>query len=225
MSHTLKSNSLSTISFPIYVRGLQPQSGTHPKKRIKSNSPTPDDVDKSTIIDEKSGVLKAVPGATTNLLTASTALATHRAVIGNTSEALPILLSVLRARRTAPISFSPPPHPPATAKEWAESRPDARPFRFSWLGLANAKICGGFVGHCTSRPTIRSSPHHDWFLPSDYETPTCHLAWLFWTVQEALLQPLGVCRRTCNRLPRLCNVQRGGFIRRSRIDKEDASFC
>jgi hypothetical protein len=71
----------------------------------------PDDVDKSTIIDEKSCVLKAVPGATTNLLTASTALATHRAVIGNTSEALPILLSVLRARRTAPISFSPPPHP------------------------------------------------------------------------------------------------------------------
>jgi hypothetical protein len=71
----------------------------------------PEDVDKSDIIDEKSGVLKAAPGATTNLLIASTALATHRAMVGNTSEALPILLSVLRARRTAPVSFSPPPRP------------------------------------------------------------------------------------------------------------------
>jgi len=71
----------------------------------------PDDVDKSSIIDEQSVVLKAAPGATTNLLVASTALATHRAMVGNTSEALPILLSVLRARRTAPVSFSRPPQP------------------------------------------------------------------------------------------------------------------
>jgi hypothetical protein len=71
----------------------------------------PEDIDKSSIVDEKTSVLKAAPGATTNLLIASTALATHRAMVGNTSDALPMLLSVLRARRTAPISLRPPPRP------------------------------------------------------------------------------------------------------------------
>lgn len=60
------------------------------------------------VLDEKTSVLKsnAVNEATPNLLLATTSLAIHHARTGNVSAALPILLSVLRARRTAPTSPS-----------------------------------------------------------------------------------------------------------------------
>ncbi|GAB7337159.1 hypothetical protein MBLNU457_g2551t1 [Dothideomycetes sp. NU457] len=56
-------------------------------------------------IDRASGILKdtANTQATANLLRASTALATHYSHAGNVTKALPIYLSVLRARRSAPI--------------------------------------------------------------------------------------------------------------------------
>ncbi|WPH01493.1 Hypothetical protein R9X50_00433900 [Acrodontium crateriforme] len=64
------------------------------------------DVDTSNVIDAKTSVLQAdnSAAATSNLLRATTNLATHQARTGNVSSALPILLSVLRVRRNAPIS-------------------------------------------------------------------------------------------------------------------------
>jgi len=56
-------------------------------------------------VDSSSGILKATANtqATANLIRASTSLATHYAHAGNVTKALPIYLSVLRARRSAPI--------------------------------------------------------------------------------------------------------------------------
>jgi len=80
--------------------------------------PEPDNV-----IDVKSAVLKgsspastarARLGPTANLLSATTALAIHRARTGDVASALPILLSVLRARREAPVL---PPTPSSTAAQ------------------------------------------------------------------------------------------------------------
>lgn len=65
--------------------------------------------DAEAVIDTKSAVLKeprsATPQAapTANIISATTALAVHRARTGDVASALPILLSVLRARREAPI--------------------------------------------------------------------------------------------------------------------------
>lgn len=70
-------------------------------------SVNPDD-----IIDSKTGIVKdgnLSREVTPNLLRASTDLAVHFASNGNVAAALPILLSVLRARRTAPISPFPQP--------------------------------------------------------------------------------------------------------------------
>ena len=54
-------------------------------------------------IVEKSGAIKADAGIiSANVLKATTALAVHRAVCGDTSSALPIFLSILRARRALP---------------------------------------------------------------------------------------------------------------------------
>ncbi|EME38636.1 hypothetical protein DOTSEDRAFT_96319, partial [Dothistroma septosporum NZE10] len=69
-------------------------------------------VDAEDIMDSRSAVLKDGPAAreiTPNLLRATTDLAIHHARTGNVSSALPILLSVLRARRTAPVSPFPQP--------------------------------------------------------------------------------------------------------------------
>jgi hypothetical protein len=84
----------------------------------------PEEIDASSVIDEDSGALKVGADATANILTASTALATHHAMVGNVSEALPILLSVLRARRNAPISTRRPP---------SQSLADYPSPRFSWI--------------------------------------------------------------------------------------------
>ncbi|EMC98177.1 hypothetical protein BAUCODRAFT_41512, partial [Baudoinia panamericana UAMH 10762] len=58
------------------------------------------------LLDPQTTVFKAdsANAATQNLLHATTALAIHRARTGNVSSALPMLLSVLRAYRSAPIS-------------------------------------------------------------------------------------------------------------------------
>ncbi|USW50558.1 hypothetical protein Slin15195_G038770 [Septoria linicola] len=63
------------------------------------------------VLDEKTFVLKesATADITPNILKATTALASHHARTGSIDQALPILLSVLRARRTAPVSPFPPP--------------------------------------------------------------------------------------------------------------------
>jgi len=65
----------------------------------------------NAVIDGKSAVLKVGDTAasavsarpTSNLLSATTALAVHRARAGDVASALPILLSVLRARKEAPF--------------------------------------------------------------------------------------------------------------------------
>ena len=61
--------------------------------------------DPSTTIDPTTGVISAsAPSVTPNVVLAATTLAVHHAVTGNVSSALPIFLSVLRARRTAPLA-------------------------------------------------------------------------------------------------------------------------
>lgn len=71
----------------------------------------------STIVDAKSGIINAdTPVLTENVLGAATALAVHRAQQGDSSTALPIFLSILRARRNAPIGFPAPVTPRARAK-------------------------------------------------------------------------------------------------------------
>lgn len=72
----------------------------------------PPDTKLDHILDTRSFVLKeASQDITPNLLRATTALAIHHARTGNLDSALPIFLSVLRARRTAPVSPFPPPTP------------------------------------------------------------------------------------------------------------------
>ncbi|KAF2104751.1 hypothetical protein NA57DRAFT_51556 [Rhizodiscina lignyota] len=57
----------------------------------------------STIINPLTGILRSgSDSVSTNILTATTALATHYALESRASDALPIYLSVLRARRNAP---------------------------------------------------------------------------------------------------------------------------
>ncbi|PVH94550.1 hypothetical protein DM02DRAFT_618530 [Periconia macrospinosa] len=67
-----------------------------------SGLPTPD---KSSVIDSKTGVLSSTASKehiTPNLIFAATELATFHASQGNTTAALPILVSLLRARLEAP---------------------------------------------------------------------------------------------------------------------------
>ena len=68
-------------------------------------------------IDRESGVIKEAGNtqATPNMLRASTALAGHRARVGEVADALPIYLSVLRARRSAPMDPSSLSHPASTS--------------------------------------------------------------------------------------------------------------
>lgn len=63
-------------------------------------------VNADDVVDSKTSVLKAdaAKDASPILLRATTSLAIHHARAGNVSAALPILLSVLRARRSAPVS-------------------------------------------------------------------------------------------------------------------------
>jgi hypothetical protein len=55
------------------------------------------------VLNEKTGVIKPDATVTDNILDATTALAMHRAQSGNPNSALPIFLSILRARREAPV--------------------------------------------------------------------------------------------------------------------------
>ncbi|KAK5109559.1 hypothetical protein LTR62_006910 [Meristemomyces frigidus] len=70
----------------------------------------PNNTKMNSFIDPKTNVLKAETSTatTSNLLHATTALAVHHARTNNLASALPILLSVLRARRSAPESIVPP---------------------------------------------------------------------------------------------------------------------
>lgn len=68
--------------------------------------------DPNSVVDSETAILKqgeAAKDVTSNLLRATTELAVHHARSGNVSAALPIFLSTLRARRTAPVSPFPPP--------------------------------------------------------------------------------------------------------------------
>ncbi|THX28534.1 hypothetical protein D6D10_09182 [Aureobasidium pullulans] len=62
------------------------------------------------VIDAESSILRVneVTPPSPNILTTATALATHRARSGNITSALPIFLSVLRARHAAPVDIAPP---------------------------------------------------------------------------------------------------------------------
>lgn len=73
------------------------------------------------VLDHRTSVIKEESSAeaTSNLLRAATALAIHHARTADLSSALPILLSVLRARHTAPIS----PFPPTPSASGTEVQP------------------------------------------------------------------------------------------------------
>jgi hypothetical protein len=69
-------------------------------------------------IDIKTATIKAdAPLVTDNLLAASTAMAIHRAQMADTASALPIFLSILRARRAAPFDLKKRGTKPASKKE------------------------------------------------------------------------------------------------------------
>lgn len=68
------------------------------------------------VIDGKTAVLRPdAPFVTENVLSAATALGTHYAQTARPDAALPIFLSVLRARRDAPVARSPPQDSPKKA--------------------------------------------------------------------------------------------------------------
>lgn len=69
----------------------------------------PTTMDPAVVIDNRTSVLKddAAHEVTPNILHAATSLAIHSARVGDVSAALPILLSVLRARRNSPVSTVP----------------------------------------------------------------------------------------------------------------------
>jgi hypothetical protein len=75
--------------------------------------------DAKNTINSKTGVILAsAPSVTPNVVLAATTLATHYATTGNVASALPIFLSVLRARRTAPPAPIPPPPPKVESSVW-----------------------------------------------------------------------------------------------------------
>ncbi len=77
-------------------------------------------IDKTKVLDEKTCVIKpTAPPPSTNLLKTVTAIAEHKARSGDLSSALPIFLSLLRARRSLPDA--PPPPPPAVSTGITES--------------------------------------------------------------------------------------------------------
>jgi hypothetical protein len=61
----------------------------------------------SAVVNKSSGVINANAQPTENVLRTSTALAIHEASTGNVNKALPIFLSVLRARNDAPTASMP----------------------------------------------------------------------------------------------------------------------
>ncbi|KXT10174.1 hypothetical protein AC579_3427 [Pseudocercospora musae] len=107
-AHWLELKGRNEAAAAMYTRGVH-----------VATAALPDAVQAADVLDANTCTLRdAAPHVTPNLLRASTALAIHRARTGNIAESLPILVSVLRARRTAPISPSPgpepePPHRPA----------------------------------------------------------------------------------------------------------------
>lgn len=77
----------------------------------------------STIIDPKTLTLKPdAPLVTENVLAAATAFATHKAQTADTVTALPILLSVLRARRSQPADLTPKPREQSFAEKYQTSQ-------------------------------------------------------------------------------------------------------
>ncbi|KAF2427587.1 hypothetical protein EJ08DRAFT_651411 [Tothia fuscella] len=75
----------------------------------------------SSVVNTYSGTIQAdAQGVTENILFAATALAIHQATLGDTSTALPIFLSVLRARRNAPIGL-PAPVTPLAQQQTAQT--------------------------------------------------------------------------------------------------------
>nr|POE89869.1 hypothetical protein CFP56_20338 [Quercus suber] len=84
----------------------------------------PTDLTTTSVISENTYVISSEASAqvTPNLLHAASALAIHRARGGDVSSALPILLSVLRARRSAPLS----PFPQSIYEEVEDDRPRSR---------------------------------------------------------------------------------------------------
>ncbi|KAF2503030.1 hypothetical protein BU16DRAFT_576909 [Lophium mytilinum] len=79
--------------------------------------------DATNIINGKTGVILAsAPSVTPNVVLAATTMATHYATTGNVATALPIFLSVLRARRAAPPAPIAPPPPKVESSIWNSIR-------------------------------------------------------------------------------------------------------
>lgn len=76
----------------------------------------------NNVVDIRTGVINSkATYITSNVLLATTSLAYHHARNNNLAAALPIFLSVLRARRQLPISTSPPESKPTTNSESASA--------------------------------------------------------------------------------------------------------
>jgi len=114
----------------------------------------------------------AVSAVTPNVLSAITRLATHRARNGDVASALPILLSVLRAHHTAPVTPFPTRRRPQPQQSEAGSDLDA---------------AVALIGSFFSAPVYPSQPPSgDTPLLRETATPTCEEAELMMYVGEIL---------------------------------------
>lgn len=136
----------------------------------KSALPDPGDAD--TVFEPRTNVVRAdsIHKATSNLLRATTSLATHHARTGDTAAALPILLSVLRARRSAPLS----PNPLTTSSAPPEPKTD--------IGAAYAMV-KRWISPATFPP---EPPSDDTPLMRSSEKPTCEEGELMVYIGEIL---------------------------------------
>ena len=146
----------------------------------KSGLPIPPDA----VLDARTNVIKEDGGkeATPNLLRATTALATHHARTGDTAAALPIFLSVLRARRSTPtVNFKP------ALEDMVSSDTDILDPRSG--GAKQSDIGAGiaFIRKLFT-PTAfpPSGPSGDEPLIRDSDKPTCEEAELMLYVGEIL---------------------------------------
>lgn len=144
----------------------------------KSAVPAPDAVldPKSFTVRETHSQITAsgsdAAAATPNILSAVTRLATHRARNGDVASALPILLSVLRAHHTAPVTTTP-------AKR--------RPLRQQFEGGSDLDSAVSMITSIFTAPVFpQPPPSGDAPLLRESAQPTCEEAELMMYVGEIL---------------------------------------
>lgn len=181
---------------------------------MEALSTSPDHViDRNTYVLQPDGTKDTTP----NLLRAVTSLAIHRARTGNVSSALSILLSVLRTRRTAPVSQFPQPN---EITHTVSKEPETK-FSLAWDKVKWIFVNAPFPPPPTSGdlPLIRQS-----------ETPTCEESELMVYIGEILFATLpdpedglGWTRKAVTVAE--ANLQSGGTLASSKAERQKCQKC